>query len=80
MPQHTLQHLLQLDGPQEPLNAFTGAVLSKLRNCRTSRMGYHHYKCDNPDCARVHYQYHACRNRHCPQCNWQKQEDMIKNE
>jgi hypothetical protein len=77
-PQHTLQQILQSCDLQGRENTFTSGVLSKLRNCRTSVMGYHYYQCDNPDCTHVHYQYHACRNRHCPQCNWQKQEEWME--
>jgi hypothetical protein len=78
MPHYTLQQILQQGGWEEQTNAFTYSVLSKLKNCRTSSMGYHHYKCDNPDCHHVHYQYHSCRNRHCPACNWQKQEEWME--
>jgi hypothetical protein len=60
------------------VNPFTASVLTKLRDCRTSQMGYHQYQCDNPGCHHVHYQYHGCRNRHCPACNWQKQEEWME--
>jgi len=74
----TLQLVLQKGNIQNNTNAYTGSVLAKLRDCRTSGMGYHHYQCDNPDCHHVHYQYHGCRNRHCPSCNWQKQEEWME--
>jgi hypothetical protein len=77
-PGQTLQLVLQKGNIQNNTNAYTGSVLAKLRDCRTSGMGYHHYQCDNPDCHHVHYQYHGCRNRHCPSCNWQKQEEWME--
>jgi len=55
-------------------NPYTGKILSRISICRSSQMGYHYYKCDNPECCHVHYQYHGCGNRHCPQCNWLKQQ------
>lgn len=75
---HTLQQVLQQGGIENHSNPFTASVLTKLRDCRTSPMGYHQYQCDNPACHHVHYQYHGCRNRHCPGCNWQKQEEWME--
>lgn len=77
-PGQTLQQVLQQGRIENNTNPYTGSVLAKLRDCRTSGMGYHHYQCDNPDCHHVHYQYHGCRNRHCPACNWQKQEEWME--
>ena len=75
---HTLQQVLQQGGVETHSNQFTASVLAKLRDCRTSSMGYHQYQCDNLACHQVHYQYHGCRNRHCPGCNWQKQEEWME--
>jgi hypothetical protein len=77
-PGHTLQQVLQQGGVENHENPFTASVLARLRDCRTSGMGYHRFQCDNPACAHVHYQYHGCRNRHCPACNWQKQEEWME--
>lgn len=59
-------------------NPYIGKILSKIRHCRSSTMGYHLYRCDNPDCGHFHYQYHSCRNRHCPRCNWGKQQEWAE--
>jgi len=77
-PGPTLQQILQQGAIENHANPFTGSVLSRLRDCRTSGMGYHRFQCDNPACHHVHYQYHGCRNRHCPACNWQKQEQWME--
>lgn len=77
-PGPTLQQILQQGAIENHANPFTGSVLSRLRDCRTSGMGYHRFQCDNPSCHHVHYQYHGCRNRHCPACNWQKQEEWME--
>ncbi len=77
-PAKTLQQVLQQGGFENHENPFTAGVLTKLRDCRTSQMGYHRFQCDNPACGQVHYQYHGCRNRHCPVCNWQKQEEWME--
>ena len=37
-----------------------------IMNCRTSKLGGHHYKCD--DCGYEDISYNSCRNRHCPKC------------
>jgi len=75
---HALQQVLQQGSVETHANPYTGSVLAKLRDCRTSVMGYHRFQCDNPACHHVHYQYHGCRNRHCPACNWQKQEEWME--
>lgn len=71
---NTLQEVLQQWDFSKHANPYTGNFLKKLGQCRTAGLGYHYYRCENPDCGHIHYQYHSCRNRHCPQCNWQKQE------
>ena len=71
---HRLQEVLQKSNREQFSNAFTRSVLTKLSNCRSAKMGFHYYQCDDSNCNHLHYQYHGCKNRHCPTCNWQKQE------
>jgi len=52
-------------------------TLYALANCRTSALGYHIDKCDNPDCNHIHISYNSCRNRHCPKCQGHKREQWI---
>lgn len=44
------------------------AVLRALVLCRTSALGGHLERCDNPDCSYQRPAYNSCRNRHCPKC------------
>jgi Putative transposase/Transposase zinc-binding domain len=53
-------------------------VITQLKKCKTSEMGYHLYKCNDDDCAQYKYQYHGCRNRHCPQCGGFKKDQWIE--
>ena len=53
-------------------------VMTQLKKCRTSEMGFHLYKCTDDDCAQYKYQYHGCRNRHCPQCGGFKKDEWIE--
>lgn len=76
--QHSLQQVLKQTDWCKLSNAYVTNVFSKLLCCRTTSLGYHHYRCDNPDCSHAHYQYHSCRNRHCPNCNWQKQQAWME--
>jgi hypothetical protein len=43
-------------------------VLRALGLCRTSALGGHLERCDNPDCSFQRPAYNSCRNRHCPKC------------
>jgi hypothetical protein len=43
-------------------------VLRALALCRTSALGGHLERCDNPDCSFQRPAYNSCRNRHCPKC------------
>jgi len=43
-------------------------VLQALELCRTSRLGGHLERCDNPLCGHQRPAYDSCRNRHCPKC------------
>lgn len=73
-----LQNILKDFDFEDHKNPHIGKTLHKLSQCRTSAMGYHLYRCNNPECGHLHYQYHACRNRHCPQCNWNKQQEWME--
>jgi len=43
-------------------------VLHALVLCRTSALGGHLERCDNPSCGYQRPAYNSCRNRHCPKC------------
>lgn len=73
-----LQNILKDFDFEDYKNPHAGKTLTKLSQCRTLAMGYHLYRCDNPECGHLHHQYHACRNRHCPQCNWGKQQEWME--
>jgi hypothetical protein len=54
------QHLLPYAGDDK------WKVINAVTSCRTEKLGWHVYKCDN-----CHYEetvYNSCRNRHCPKC------------
>lgn len=59
-------------------NLHVQKVLSRIKRCRTSSLGYHTYKCNNDDCRYIKYQYHSCRDRHCPQCGALKKQQWIE--
>lgn len=46
-------------------NSWQLRTLHALRKCRTSALGGHIDRCNNPDCNRLHLSYNRCRNRHC---------------
>ena len=41
-------------------------VINAITSCRTWKLGYHVYRCDN--CHHEEIVYNSCRNRHCPKC------------
>src|SRR5437867_427460 len=43
-------------------------VLHALVLCRTSALGGHLERCDNPSCGYQRPAYNSCRNRYCPKC------------
>lgn len=53
-------------------------VITQLKKCKTSELGYHLYRCNKDDCAQYNYQYHGCRNRHCPQCGGFKKDEWVE--
>lgn len=59
-------------------NGYTRTVFSKIFSCRTSRMGFHLYECNNPDCGHHHMQYHSCGDRHCCFCGAMKKEEWVE--
>lgn len=42
------------------------AVLARIRDCRTSELGGHVWRCDS--CQHERVAYNSCRDRHCPGC------------
>ena len=59
-------------------NLHVNHVVEQLKNCRTSVLGYHLYKCTDDSCKKYKYQYHSCRNRHCPQCGSLQKDQCIE--
>ena len=59
-------------------NLHVNHVIEQLKNCRTSALGYHLYKCTEDSCQKYKYQYHSCRNRHCPQCGSLQKDQWIE--
>ncbi len=57
-----------LDAYGPSLSRVQKAVLRTLVLCRTSALGGHLERCDNPDCGFLRPAYNSCRNRHCPKC------------
>ena len=51
-------------------------VLSALRYCRTSRLGYHLDQC--PECDHREISYNSCRDRHCPKCQGISQRQWVE--
>lgn len=59
-------------------NFHVNHVVEQLKNCRTTALGYHLYKCTEDACLQYKYQYHSCRNRHCPQCGSMQKDQWIE--
>ncbi len=57
-------------------NLYSQAVLKKLSDCHTERLGMHIYGCNH--CHHKHYQYYSCGNRHCPNCGGLKREQWMQ--
>jgi len=77
-PRATLQQLLQKHPLPVNNNVHVAKVLQRIKNCRTSALGYHVYQCGNDDCGHIKYQYHSCRDRHCPNCGAVKKQEWIE--
>ncbi len=58
---------------QYPCRAEQRRVVTCIRQCRTSALGYIQIHCNC--CEKETIQYHSCRNRHCPQCQRQASEE-----
>jgi hypothetical protein len=63
--QHGARLLAQLG---DALSYQQRRVLHALEICRTSQLGGHLERCDNPACGHQRPAYDSCRNRHCPKC------------
>ncbi len=50
-------------------------VAHAIMSCRTSKLGYHKYKCE--ECGYEQIEYNSCRNRHCPKCQGAKRIEWI---
>jgi len=77
-PQATVQQLLQKYPLPFNKNVHVAKVLQRIKNCRTSALGYHVYQCTGDDCGHIKYQYHSCRDRHCPNCGAVKKQEWIE--
>jgi len=77
-PRLTVQQVLQKHSPAFCKNAHAAKVLHRIKNCRTSALGYHVYRCTDDACSHIKYQYHSCRDRHCPNCGAVKKQEWIE--
>ena len=59
-------------------NSWKRRTLYALAKCRTSAMGGHIDRCDNPKCNKLHLSYNSCRNRHCPKCQGHLQQKGVQ--
>ncbi len=67
-PTFEVQQILQQQLHELPSligNSWKRRTLYALAKCRTSAMGGHLDRCDNPKCNKLHLSYNSCRNRHC---------------
>jgi len=55
------------------VSVYVNQVINSICNCRTSNMGSHIEKCNNPDCDHYVIAHNSCRNRHCTKCLMSKQ-------
>jgi hypothetical protein len=77
-PRATIQQLLQKHVQPANKNLHVQKVLQRIKNCRTSALGYHVYQCSADQCGQIKYQYHSCRDRHCPNCGAIKKQEWIE--
>lgn len=77
-PKATLQQMLQKQILPPHKNLHVQKVMQRIKNCRTSALGYHLYGCTNEQCHHLKYQYHSCRDRHCPNCGAVKKQEWIE--
>jgi hypothetical protein len=57
------------------LSALQYKVTNAIMNCRTSRLGYHKFRCE--ECGYEKIEYNSCRNRHCPKCQGEKRMQWV---
>jgi predicted Zn-ribbon and HTH transcriptional regulator len=50
-------------------------VVNAIMSCRTAKLGYHKYKCE--ECGYEKIEYNSCRNRHCPKCQGAKRIEWV---
>ena len=77
---HEVAHIINIVRDQLPsivANAWKRRTLYALLRCRTSALGGHIDRCDNPKCGKLHISYNSCRNRHCPKCQGHLRERWI---
>ncbi len=77
-PRATVQQVLQKHPLPCNKNVHVARVLQRIKNCRTSALGYHMYRCTDDACGHIKYQYHSCRDRHCPNCGALKKQEWIE--
>lgn len=77
-PRVSVQQLLQKNDLPVNNNVHVCRVMERIKNCRTSALGYHVYQCTEKDCGHIKYQYHSCRDRHCPNCGAIKKQEWIE--
>ncbi len=77
-PRATVQQVLQKHPLPCNKNVHVARVLHRIKNCRTSALGYHVYRCTDDACSHIKYQYHSCRDRHCPNCGAVKKQEWIE--
>lgn len=63
-----LQEVLRVSTWRDFIPKGAHKSLSNIENCRTAKLGYHAYRCQEESCKTVHLQYHGCRDRHCNHC------------
>jgi hypothetical protein len=63
-----LQEVLRASNWRDFIHKGAHKSLSNIENCRTAKLGYHAYRCQEEGCKTVHLQYHGCRDRHCNHC------------
>jgi hypothetical protein len=57
------------------LSAMQYKVVNAIMSCRTAKLGYHKYKCE--ECGYEQIEYNSCRNRHCPKCQGAKRIEWV---
>jgi len=80
-PAFEVQQILQQQLHELPsliTNSWKRRTLYALAKCRTSAMGGHLDRCNNPKCNKLHLSYNSCRNRHCPKCQGHLQQKWVQ--